>query len=235
MIYVAGGAGIVGSGIVRLLVESGAKVWVSSRNEASLNILNQSIPDSLKGNLNTEKTNISNEIECLNLREKIISKSGRIDHVVASIGSFWNKGKLSDQSVDEFRKVLDDAVTSHFIVYKTFSKILSKQQSSYTFITGGLGEACFLPDSSLVTVGASSLYGLYQSALAEHKTNKNFSVNEIRYYMWIRNKMDKEFKSNMEVGSDWTAKFIPKVILKNKSAQYKILNRKKGDELFEAL
>ncbi len=197
--------------------------------------MKQSIPDELKGNLNVEHVNISNEIQCLKLRDQILTKAGRIDHVVASIGSFWNKGKLSDQSVDEFRKVMDDAVTSHFIVYKTFSKILSKQQSSYTFITGGLGEACFLPDSCLVTVGASGLYGVYQAALAEHKNNKTFSVNEVRYYMWIRNKLDKEFKSNMEVGNDWTAKFIPKVILKNKSSQYKILNRKKGDELFTTM
>ena len=101
-----------------------------------------------------------------------------------------------------------------------------------------LGEACFLPESSLLTVGAASLYGIYQSALAEHKTNSSFKINEIRYYMWIRNKLDKEFdacKSMMEVGNDWTAKFVPKIILKHKGGKVKIVNRKKGEELYASI
>lgn len=238
--YVAGGAGIVGSGIVRNLIENGARVWVTSRNEANLNQLKAVIPDSLKSNLNLHKANVSNPSECEQVKNEIIKKENKIDHVIASIGSFWNKGTLSTQNADELRKILDEHAVSHFTVYKTFSNYLSKQsnKTTYTFITGGLGEICALPQVSLLTVGQSTVYGLYQAAIAEHKANKNFSLNEIRYYMWIRNKLDKEFeakKANMEVGNDWTAKFVSKIIVKNKTGQYKITNRKKGDELYETL
>jgi hypothetical protein len=143
----------------------------------------------------------------MNLKEEILQKEGRIDHCVASIGSFWSKGTLGVQTVDEFKNVFGDTLLPHFIVYKTFSAELNKQpMSSYTFITGGLGEACMLPKSSLVTVYASGVYGLYQAAMAEHKNKKNFKINEIRFYQWIRNRPDKDFdpvKSQMETGNDW--------------------------------
>lgn len=78
-------------------------------------------------------------------------------------GGWWQKGVLSDQSLAEYNSVMNDMVTSHFLVYKAFAKELAKQSdSTYTFISGGSGEECerddftFQPDASLVTVGSSS-------------------------------------------------------------------------------
>lgn len=51
-------------------------------------------------------------------------------------GGWWQKGKLSDQSLEEFISKGNDYLTSHFLVYKTFAKVLAQQPgSTYTFIT----------------------------------------------------------------------------------------------------
>ena len=50
-------------------------------------------------------------------------------------GGWWQKGKLSDQTLNEFNSQLIDNVTSHFLVYKTFAKDLAKQPgSTYSMI-----------------------------------------------------------------------------------------------------
>lgn len=59
-------------------------------------------------------------------------------------GGWWMKGKLSDQSLDEFNTVMKSAVSSHFIVYKTFAKLLAQNpNSTYTFINGGSAELMY--------------------------------------------------------------------------------------------
>jgi len=83
---------------------------------------------------------------------------------------------------------------------------------------------------------AAAIYGLYISAMSEFKGNKNLSLMELRLYFWIRKALDSKFdpkKSQMEVGHDYVGKFLPKMILKNKSEIYKITNRAVGDQLFE--
>jgi hypothetical protein len=212
---------------------------VTSRSQKNLQDLERTIgSQDHKANLILMQKNIADEVECMKLKDEILQKEGKIDHCIASIGSFWGKGPLSKQSVDEFKNVYGDTLLPHFLVYKTFANELEKQpKSSYTFITGGLGEACVLPNSSLVTVYASGLYGLYQAAATEHKNKKNFKVSEIRFYQWIRNRPDKDFdpiKSQMEVGTDWTANIVTKILQEHKGGLHKLLNRKKGDEFLRA-
>ncbi len=66
------------------------------------------------------------------------------------------KGVLSEQPLSEFFSVLTDFAASHFVVYKTFAKVLaSEPNSTFTFISGGSGEECehgriFLADASLI-------------------------------------------------------------------------------------
>jgi hypothetical protein len=196
--------------------------------------LEKTIQPGQKSNLVLSQTNISDETSCIKLKEDILRKEGRVDHCIASIGSFWSKGTLSTQTVDEFKTVFGDVLVPHFNIYKTFSVELDKlPKSSYSFISGALGEICMLPKSSLITVYQSGVYGLYQAAIGEHKNKKNFKINEIRFYQWIRNRPDKDFdpvKSQMEVGNDWTANIVAKILKDHKGGLHKIMNRKKGDE-----
>jgi len=52
---------------------------------------------------------------------------------------------LSEQPLSEFFSVLTDFAASHFVVYKTFAKILaSEPKSTFTFISGGLKVLIYL-------------------------------------------------------------------------------------------
>jgi hypothetical protein len=91
------------------------------------------------------------------------------------------------------------------------------------------------PKASLLPPSAAAIYGLYISAMSEFKGNKNLSLMELRLFFWIRKALDSKFdakKSQMEVGHDYVGKFLPRMILKNKSEIYKITNRAAGDQLF---
>ena len=195
------------------------------------------IPEAFRLNLRLHKAHVSNEKECIDLRDEIIKRDSKINHVVASLGGWWQNGVLSEQSVDEFQKVFVDLVKLHFIVYKTFSKVLIKEpKSTYTFITGALGEGCeTMPDTSLLCTAASSIFGLYLAAYSEHLHNPNLKINEVRFGCMISDKSDKEINSDLndyQVGKDWTAKYVTKVIIDHKSGSHRIYGRKQGDEFY---
>lgn len=198
----------------------------------------KSVPNSQKGNLKVRAAATSSEDEVIRIREEILKQEGKINHVVSSLGGWWQKGTLSHQSLDEYRKIIDDSATSHFIVYKTFSKILSETpNSTYTFITGTIGEKG-LPDTSLITIGSSVVYGIYQAARGEHKKSPNLAVNEVRYGLLIKNIPDKDVdpaESAMTVGNEWAAKFVTKAISKHQHTYYRIVSRQQGDELYASL
>lgn len=93
---------------------------------------------------------------------------GRVDYVVAAIGSWWQKGPTTKQSLEEWNTTLHNLVGAHFVAgeagttpirnitminlflfsAKTFLPLIADQaDSSYTIVTGGAGERCMGIDS----------------------------------------------------------------------------------------
>ncbi len=96
----------------------------------------------------------------------------------------------------------------------------------------------FDPKASILPPCKAHIYGMYISACSEFKSNKNLSLIQLRLYFWIRNELDTKFaakKSQYEVGHDYVAKFVPKLILKNKTEVYKVQTRNVGDQLYNSL
>lgn len=162
--------------------------------------------------------------------------------MVSSLGSWWQKGVLSDQSLEEFNDVITNAISSHFVVYKTFAKILAANPgSTYTFITGGSGEMgenghVFLKDASLIPLISHGVYGLYEAAYAEFEGHENLKISQLRIFIWVRPKADSNFDANtsqMEVGNDFIGRFMPKIIAKHKSGMFKVKSRQQADAEFE--
>jgi len=259
IVYVAGGCDIVGSGIARSLLANGSKVWVSSSNEKNLADFEATVPKEHRENIRLVDTDNSNLSNSVTLRKTILKTDGRVDHVVSSPGSWVMKDVLREQISDIVNNHRSDfnfsgyarkifhvylmvirSVWSHYFVYKTFSKHLSTRndaKTSYTFITGEQGDAFSWEIPELFTLGlaAATLNYCCRAAFAEHKKNPNFKLNEMRYSMYIKNRADKEYdpvKSDNEVGNDWTAKFVIKAIENHRGGQYKILNRKTGEDLY---
>ncbi len=81
---VAGGTGIVGSGIVSALVQNGAKCWIPSRSEAKFDALKQTISAQFHSHLSLFKADLSSESDGVALREEILRQDGKLHHVVSS-------------------------------------------------------------------------------------------------------------------------------------------------------
>jgi hypothetical protein len=150
---------------------------------------------------------------------------------------------LSDQSADELRKELNSRVVSHFIVYKTFAKTLAAYPgSTYTFITGGIVDAFeegqpMFKDSSFLIIGATGATGVYNAAFAEFFNHANLRVSQLRIRANIQNKLDSELdKANdYQIGNDFVAKFIIKIIARHAQGIVKISSRTEGQKAFDRL
>jgi hypothetical protein len=178
-------------------LKHGAKVWVSSRSQQKLDEFKNWLPENLRSKVGMIKGEIDTEKGAAAVRDEILSKEKQINHVVSSLGGYWDKGMLSQQSLTEFNRVLNECVTSHFVVYKTFApKLTETSNSTYTFITGSIGEwgenLVSLPDPrinpkiSLLTVASIALYGVYNAGFL---ANFHFLslLNHLRMIVFINN------------------------------------------------
>jgi short-subunit dehydrogenase len=76
----------VGSGIAKALLNAGAKVWISSRDEKRLRDFKESLPENLKSKLDYVKGEVSSEADCIRIRDHILKEDKKINHVVSSLG-----------------------------------------------------------------------------------------------------------------------------------------------------
>lgn len=85
VVLIAGGAGIIGSGIARAFIKRGATVIVPSRNKENLQKLRDYVNGSDK--LVTIDGDIGDEKEVLEIKKKVVDQFGSIDHLVTSLGT----------------------------------------------------------------------------------------------------------------------------------------------------
>lgn len=163
-VFVAGGTGEVGEGIVRQFLHAGATVIVSSRSEERLSHLRDLLADAPVHNLDTLQGNIGTEAGAAQLADAI----GKVQHVVAALGGWWQGTPLVDISVDQWHDLLDMGLTAHFIAAKTFlPRIRQQAGSTYTFINGG-GGLHPVPTAGPVSVSAAGQMMLQRVFAAEH-------------------------------------------------------------------
>jgi NAD(P)-dependent dehydrogenase (short-subunit alcohol dehydrogenase family) len=113
------------------------------------------------------------------VREAALARFGRVDHVVASIGSWWQKGPVVEQSPEEFRAVLDSLLTSQFLLARAMLPWMRRHGGgSYTIVTGAGGEVA-IPNAGLLGAAVMGVFGLSRALRAEHR-GADVRVNELR-------------------------------------------------------
>ena len=121
IVYIAGSAGNVGEGIVRGCLKAGARVVTSSRSSDKLNRLRELLKDTPTDKLTTIEAGLGDLESGEVLRDKILDKFKRIDAVVASLGSSWDKNlPLTEVTMEEWQKYLFTNFTTHFVTARTF-------------------------------------------------------------------------------------------------------------------
>lgn len=186
VVVVGGCTGHIGSGAVRGLLKLGATVVVPATTEEKRQRLltkHMALSERLHGFV----ANVELYEDALKLRSFVHKTFGRVDHVVSALGSHWQKGLTTNQSVEEFYRSFTDLCGKHFITAKAFLPYLGGIEKggdgdgemaynaaaseegdlSYTLLTGREGERCVVPEAGLFTVGSAALHGLSMALRAE--------------------------------------------------------------------
>ncbi len=154
-VVVAGGAGEVGEGIVRQLALAGATVIVPARSEAKLDVIRQRLGEERERVQGVEGEFATLPDAC-EVRDRIL-EGGPIDVVVASLGGWWQGGTLPEVPMEEWDRVIENNLTTHFVVARTYVPVLQGRAGThYIQITGGACEMP-IPNSSLISITAAGV------------------------------------------------------------------------------
>ncbi|KAJ8281231.1 hypothetical protein GJAV_G00065080 [Gymnothorax javanicus] len=181
VVLALGGAGTVGSGIVKALLERGFKVAVISRDSKRLEKLKAFISPSYTENLITLVGNVGSEEGAEEAKLALLKAVGKVTDVVSSLGfSWWQGGPPHTQTVKELHWVLETLTLSTFVSWKAFFPLVRDDPScTYTFITGGAGEKLLMPGTGFLTVGAASALAFCQ-VLREEYPDVPCKLNQVK-------------------------------------------------------
>lgn len=154
-VFVAGGAGGVGSGVVGRWLDAGATVATVSRSEAALEALRAACGDSPR--LITEPGSSSD----VALLARLADRYGPFDQVVASIGGGgWELAPLQEIGTDMFGRVIADGIEAHWHCARALRPSI-RTGGSHVFVNGGAAEHI------VAGTGPLSLVARAQLTLAE--------------------------------------------------------------------
>ncbi|KAJ8252196.1 hypothetical protein COCON_G00215080 [Conger conger] len=170
VVLVLGGAGTVGSGIVKALLDRGSRVVVVSRDSNRLENLKSFVTPSSKGNLITLEGNVGSEEDVERVKQATVAAAGKLTDVVSSLGfSWWQGGLPHTQTLKELQSVVDTRLLSTFVSWKAFFPlIMDNPGSTYTFITGGASDRLLKPGTGFLTVGAACALAFCQIVRDEY-------------------------------------------------------------------
>ncbi|XP_047452698.1 uncharacterized protein si:dkey-238o13.4 [Mugil cephalus] len=181
VVLVLGGAGTVGSGVVKALLDKGFRVAVISRESSRLEKLRSFVSPNTKENLTTVVGNVGSEEEVEEVKEALLKEVGKVTDIVSSLGfSWWQGGPPHTQSLKDLHWVLETLLFSTFVSWKAFFPLVrDDSDSTYTFITGGAGEKLLMPGTGFLTVGAASTLAFCQ-VLREEYPDVSCKLNQVK-------------------------------------------------------
>ena len=178
-VFVAGGAGSVGEGIVRSLLQAGATVITISRHQEKLDALRDYLGDVVSDRLVTFTGDLGDFSSAETVKNQILSHQEHLDAVVASLGSTWKADlPMTQVSMDDWQQYLFTNLTTHFVCAHTFLPMLeNKQGSSYTLLGGAAAETV-VPNYSLVGIPAAAQLMMAKILMQEMK-DEPVRINEV--------------------------------------------------------
>ncbi|XP_023811813.1 uncharacterized protein LOC101155349 [Oryzias latipes] len=170
VVLALGGAGTVGSGVVKALLDKGFKVAVISRDSSRLEKLRSFVSSNNKNNLTTIVGNVGTEEGAEQAKEALLTEVGKVTDIVSSLGfSWWQGGPPHTQTLKDLQWVMETLLLSTFVSWKAFFPLVKdNSDSTYTFITGGAGEKLLMPGTGFLTVGAASTLAFCQVLREEY-------------------------------------------------------------------
>ncbi|XP_039619384.1 uncharacterized protein si:dkey-238o13.4 [Polypterus senegalus] len=203
VVLALGGAGTVGSGIVKALLEKGFRVAVISRDGNRLEKLKNFVSASTRDNLYTLVGNVGTEEGAEAAKASLLKSVGKVTDIVSSLGfSWWQGGPPHTQTLKELNHVLETLLLCTFTSWKAFFPLVKDNPNgTYTFITGGAGERLLMPGTGFLTLGAAGSLAFCQVVRSEYP-DIPCKVNEIKINMGVAmpERMGPGYISHLDVG-----------------------------------
>jgi NAD(P)-dependent dehydrogenase (short-subunit alcohol dehydrogenase family) len=172
---VTGVTGNVGWGVAKALLERGASVIAITRSAEAAATVAASLDAHPK--LQVEVGDLSRADSAMALGGRI-AKAGRIDHVVASLGAWWQKGLIVEQTAAEYEQVRAGSLDAQVFAAMAFlPQLRQRQGATYTMVTGAGGHMT-IPSTGLLVIAVSGVFGLSRMLRAEHSQDA-VRVNEV--------------------------------------------------------
>ena len=180
VIVVLGATGIVGNGVVKVFLKKNATVIAPVRGDP------KKLTDEL-GALGSSKnlhtpTFAYGEKEGATNFAKWIQETIRhpIDHVFAVGGGMAPYTPVSGITDESWKSINDNKILPMVYAAQTLIPLLrDEESSSFTFVTGLLGEVCYAPPLALTTIANAAVYGLVLATQSEQK-GRRYRINELR-------------------------------------------------------
>ncbi|XP_037538607.1 uncharacterized protein si:dkey-238o13.4 [Nematolebias whitei] len=181
VVLALGGAGTVGSGVVKALLDKGFKVAVISRDAGRLDKLRSFVSPNTKDRLTTVVGNVGSEEGAEEVKRTLLKEVGKVTDIVSSLGfSWWQGGPPHTQTLKDLNWVIETLLFSTFVSWKAFFPLVRDNSDyTYTFITGGAGEKLLMPGTGFLTVGAASTLAFCQ-VLREEYPQVPCKLNQVK-------------------------------------------------------
>jgi 3-oxoacyl-[acyl-carrier protein] reductase len=176
VVVITGASGQVGWGLAHAALDAGANVVLPVRSA----IAGEALREELRHpRVTIMRVNFRDEGSLADIRDETLERLGRIDHVIAPLGAWWQKGASLEQPSSELRNLLDAYVETPLNLVKAFATALRASGGSYTFITGAAGEADCIRGAGLMVVAVKAQLGL-SAVLRRELAGEPFRINEVR-------------------------------------------------------
>lgn len=171
---VFGATGNVGFGVALGLLDAGARVIAPTRTEAGA----QQLREELAGrDIHPIIGDISDPTAAEGLRGRILA-AGPLDHIVVSLGGWWQRGMVAGQPPVEWTRVRQMLLDGHVHAAGLMLPALSgRPGSTYTMITGA-GALHYAPKTSLLYIATNGVLALSRVLREEHREGAT-RVNEV--------------------------------------------------------
>lgn len=177
VIFVAGGAGNVGSYIVKEFLNYNANVLTSTRNREKYEKLKNFVGN--KDNLKIFNLDITDNSVNYKVIEYVDKVYGRLDGVVVAVGSWFDAKKILDTEVEFLLDVFKQRFITHFIIAKLFLRYMVKLNRGVYLSLAGYHAEDPLDGYGSISISGASQIMLSKILTKELKDYKDISVNTI--------------------------------------------------------
>lgn len=172
VVLVTGSTGEVGWGVAHAAQAAGARLLLPTRSASSAEQLAVEFDDAL-----VVTTDVGTEQGATDIAAAV-AEAGRLDHVVAPLGAWWQKGGSLDQDPNELDELLHTYASAQLRLLHVTASHLRTTGGSYTIVSGAAGEA-LIPGAGLLVIAVRAQYALSE-VLRDECARDSFRLNELR-------------------------------------------------------